>query len=144
MTKVAPAAVLQRLAAIPLFERCDRRQLARIANLGTAITVPDSTPLVTEDRPARQLIVLTAGRARCSLDQCYVGELGPGALIGATSALYGGSSPLTVVAQGPAEVIVYDTREVLALLEVSDTVATQILVGNQCMAAPERQLVLIA
>ncbi len=144
MTKVAPNAVLHRLAAIPLFERCDRRQLAQIANLGTAVTVLDGTTLVTEDQPARQFIVLTAGRARCSLGQCQVGELGVGALIGAASAIYGGPSPLTVVAQGRAEVIVYDTREVLALLEVSDAVATQLLLGNQCKAAPERQLALIA
>ena len=103
MTKVAPDAVLHRLAAIPLFERCDRRQLARIANLGTASPVCDGTTLVTENRPARQFIVLMAGRARCSLEQCHVGELGAGALIGAASAIYGGPSPLTVVAQGRAE-----------------------------------------
>jgi CRP-like cAMP-binding protein len=144
MTKVAPNAVLHRLAEIPLFERCDRRQLAQIANLGTAVTVRDGTELVTEHQPARQFIVLTAGRARCTLDQCQVGELGVGALIGAASAIYGGPSPLTVVTQGPAELIVYDTREVLALMEVSDAVAAQMLSGNQGRAAPERQLALIA
>ena len=136
MTKVAPDAVLHRLAAIPLFERCDRRQLARIANLGTGIVVADGTALVTEDRPARQFIVLVAGRAQCSLDQCRVGDLGAGALIGAASAIYGGPSPVTVVAQGPAEIMVYDTPEVLALLEVSDAVAAQILRGTSARLHP--------
>ena len=144
MTKVAPDAVLHRLAAIPLFERCDRRQLAQIANLGTGITAGDGTALVVEDRPARQLIVLVAGRARCSLERCHVGDLGPGAVIGAASAIYGGPSPLTVVTQGRAELLVYDTAEVLRLLQVSGTVAAQLLLGNQCIALPERRLALIA
>jgi hypothetical protein len=144
MRKVAPDAVLHRLAAIPLFERCDRRQLAQIANLGTAITVVDGTSLVSEGRAARQFIVLTAGRARCSLDQCHVGELGVGALIGASSAIWGGPSPLTVMAQGPAELLVYDSQEVLALLDISEVVASQMLSGTQCVAPPDRQLALIA
>lgn len=144
MTKVAPDVILHRLAAIPLFERCDRRQLAEIGNLGTSIVVADGTALVTEDRLARQFIVLVAGRARCSLDQCWVGDLSPGALIGAASAIYGGPSPVTVVAQGRAEVLVYETQEVLALLEVSETVAAQLLLGNQCIAPPDRRLALIA
>ena len=144
MTKVAPDAVLHRLAAIPLFENCDRRQLAEIANLGTGIAVCDGTPLVTEDRLARQFIVLVAGRARCSLERCHIGNLGAGALIGAASAIYGGPSPVTVTTQGPAELLVYDTVEVLRLLQVSGAVAAQLLAGNQCVAPPERQLALIA
>ncbi len=144
MSKVAPEAVLHQLAAIPLFERCDRRQLARIANLGTAIAVSDGTAMVTEGRPSRQLIVLRAGHARCWLDQCQVGQVGPGALIGAASAIWGGPSPLTVVAQGWADLIVYDPRELPALMDASDVVSAQILVGSQCIAPPERQLALIA
>lgn len=127
MPRGVPRSVIEMLRAVPLLSACTSRELPEIANLGANVEVPDGRTLTEQGRPGREFFLLVDGKARCLVDGGQVAQFGPGDFFGEMALLERGPRQATVVADGPAQVLVLDGREFDALLEASPSIARKLL-----------------
>jgi CRP/FNR family cyclic AMP-dependent transcriptional regulator len=137
MTKAMSGAVVDALAGVSLFSGCSRRELEKIARLGTELKVADGAALTVEGRLGREFILVMAGEASCSIDGVEIARFGPGDSFGELSLLDGGPRTATVVADGEATILVLDQREFGELLDASPSIARKLLVE---LAARQRSV----
>lgn len=121
-------AKVERLASLPLFADAGRRQLERIAELCTEVSVPEGQVLCREGGPGHEFFVLEEGTAVASVRDREVATFGAGDFFGEL-ALLDGSGPrtATVTARTPARVLVLTAPEFRELLESEPFVAVRLL-----------------
>jgi CRP-like cAMP-binding protein len=122
-----PLSVIEQLAVIPLFAHCSHDELAGVASLGAVVARPAGTNLVGQDRPGAEFVVLLRGHARCVVDDTPVRRFGPGDFFGELALIDGGVRTATVVTETDVEVLVLDRREFDEMLDVSPSVAQNML-----------------
>lgn len=127
MPRGVPKAVIEMLGAVPLLSACSTRELREVANLGTQLPVDDGRVLTEQGKPGREFFLLTSGKARCLVDGVEVAHFGPGDFFGEMALLERGPRQATVVADGPAEVLVLDGREFDRLLDTAPSIARKLL-----------------
>lgn len=96
------------LARVPLFERCSKRELRRLARESHLEQVDAGQALVTTGSPPRQLYVILAGTAVVRRDGRTVGRLGLGEVVGELGVLCDAPRNADVVAETPLEVLGLD------------------------------------
>jgi CRP-like cAMP-binding protein len=119
--------VLDKLKAVPLLSGCNGKELRQIANLGVRLTVRDGTAMTRQGKPGREFFLLIDGAPRCTVDGNLVATFGPGDFFGEMALLDRGPRHATVVAQGPAEVLVLYGNEFDDLMEASPSIARKLL-----------------
>lgn len=129
MGRGIPKAVIDMLAAVPLLSACSKKELSQIARLGTEITARDGEVLTKQGRPGREFFLIVDGRARCLVDGAAVASLGPGDYFGEMALLDGGPRHATVIAEGPMDVLVLETREFWGLLDAAPSITRKLLVA---------------
>jgi CRP-like cAMP-binding protein len=129
MGRGVPKAVIDMLAAVPLLSACSRKELRQIAGLGTAIKVRDGEVLTEQGRSAREFFLVVDGTARCLVDGTVVASLGPGDYFGEMALLDRGPRHATVIAEGPMDVLVLESREFWGLLDAAPSIAKKLLVA---------------
>jgi CRP-like cAMP-binding protein len=105
------------LKKVPLFERCSRRQLARLAARVRVETVDAGHVLFRAGAPATNLYLIVAGAAVVERDGRRVARLGPGDVVGELGVILGGTRNATVSAETPIEWIVLDRASLRAALD---------------------------
>lgn len=111
-----PRAVLEMLAAVPLFSRCDQHELMSLASMGVEMRVLPGRVLDRPgQRPVRSSFILS-GLARREVDGRTVATLGPGDFFGEVPFVHDGTGGATVVAETAMELLVVDTGEFAGLL----------------------------
>lgn len=105
------------LKKVPLFERCSRRQLARLASRVRVETVDAGHVLFRVGAPATNLYLIVAGAAVVERDGRDVARLGPGDVVGELGVILGGTRNATVSAETPIEWIVLDRASFRAALD---------------------------
>jgi CRP-like cAMP-binding protein len=128
MRKHAPAEVIERLSAIPLFDGCGGRDLEDVARLGALVQRAGGTDLMHQGWTGSEFFVLMDGRARCVVDGHEVQRFGPGDFFGELALLDGAPRAATVVTDGDAQVLVLDRREFCRLLDITPVIARNMLV----------------
>ncbi len=73
---------MDRLAAIPLFSRADRKALEHLAAAAEEIDVPSGHVLIREGRTHSELFILSSGAASVTIDGNEVAALQPGSVFG--------------------------------------------------------------
>jgi CRP/FNR family cyclic AMP-dependent transcriptional regulator len=134
---MSKTSVTDHLAAVPLFNACSKKELARVAKAATEMSFPDGTVLMTQDESAREAFILTEGTVVVKRNGRKVAELGSGAFLGEMGLLDRGPRTATVVAQGPVEALVLGPREFTALLDDVPTLSHKLL---RALAARVREL----
>ncbi len=122
-----PAHVIQGLTAVPLFAGLSQRELRTVAGLGTAIGVKDGDVLTKEGSPGSEAFLIMSGKATCTRGGKRLRTLGAGDFVGEMSLLDGAPRSATVVAGSDMEVIVFNRREFVALIQTSPRVAMKLL-----------------
>lgn len=107
---------LSRLQDVPLFRRCDRREIETIGRLGDLLAVEEGQVLIEEGRAGNEAFVIIDGSVSVSRDGVVVTTLGPGDVVGEVAALDRGRRTATVTAITPVEVLVFDPRSFASLL----------------------------
>lgn len=107
---------LSRLQDVPLFRRCDRREIETIGRLGDLLKVEEGRVLIQEGRSDNEALVIVEGSVSVSRDGVVVATLGPGDVVGEVAALDRGRRTATVTAITPVEVLVFDPRSFASLL----------------------------
>jgi CRP-like cAMP-binding protein len=128
MGRGVPKEAIDWLAAVPLLSGCSKKELAQIVDLGTVVTVPDRELLTEQGQPGREFFMVLEGRARCLVDEVTAAEFGPGDYFGEMALLDHGPRHATVVAEGPMDVLVLESREFWALLERAPSISKKLLV----------------
>lgn len=99
-------AKIELLKRVPLFERCSKNELARIAALADELDLPSARNLTREGEGGWEFIVLVEGEADVVSKGRKLNELGPGDFVGEISLVTGRPRTATVRTRGPARILV--------------------------------------
>jgi CRP-like cAMP-binding protein len=117
--RLAVAAQVDHLAALPLFERCSKRELRHLTASTRVDLLEADQALITQGQPSREAYVVVAGHAVVRRDGRKVAEVGPGDIVGELGLLLHRDHAATVTATTPIEVLVLPQQ---ALREAVDEV----------------------
>jgi len=128
MAARASATVTESLGKVPLFSGCSRRELAKLAHLGTTVHVAQGATLTREDKPGREFVLLMIGEAHCTIKGRRVAKYGPGDFFGELSLLDAGPRTATIKMDSAGELLVLDQAEFFQLLDVTPSIVKKLLV----------------
>ena len=118
---------LDRLATIPLFRACSRKELQKIARATVETDVEPGGTLTEQGAAGRECFVIVEGTASVKRNGRKVATLGPGDYVGELSLLDHGPRTATVVAESPMRVLVLGPREFSGVLDDVPTLAHKML-----------------
>lgn len=95
---MAQADVIARLANVPLFTGCSKRELALIARSAKEVAHREGTVIAREGEPGVGLFVILDGRCEVTVGGRRKATLGPGDFFGEIALLDGGPRTATVTA----------------------------------------------
>ncbi len=127
MSARVPAAALDLLGAVPLFAGCNRRELQKIARLGTTVSAVPGTRLTVQGRAGSEFVLVLDGEAACLIDGVEVAQYGPGDYFGELALLDGGTRTASVVAETAMELLVLDRGEFYQMLDSSPSILRKLL-----------------
>jgi CRP-like cAMP-binding protein len=96
------------LARVPLFARCSKRQLRRLADESHVEQIDPGDKLVTQGSPSGQLYVVLAGTASVERNGTEVGRVTTGDVVGELGLLFDEPRNADVVASSALEVLGLD------------------------------------
>ena len=125
MIRMTPT--LERLSQLPLFARCDRRELASVASRTTTVRARRGEILMREGATAREVFVIVEGSARVVRDGDPIATLGPGDICGELAVLDHVPRTATVVAESDLVVEASTGQEFTELLHEIPSLSTELL-----------------
>jgi ATP-binding cassette subfamily B protein len=120
-------AKLERIARVPLFSRCSKRELGQIGTLADEVELPEGTVAVREGRYGQEFFVLVSGTAKVTKKGKTVAKLGPGDWFGEIALLHNAPRNATVTATSPIVALVVSQRDFTSLLATSPQIQSKIL-----------------
>ena len=120
-------AKLERIAAVPLFARCSKRELSQIGTLADEVDLPAGTVVVREGGFGQEFFVLVSGKAEVSRKGKVVAKLGPGDWFGEIALLHNAPRNATVTATSPIVALVVSHRDFTSLLSTAPQIQSKIL-----------------
>src|SRR5207248_1550843 len=99
---------LARLAEVPMFQACSKRDLTIIGRRAEPLTFEPGQVLVREGTRGREVFVLVDGKATVTRGGVDVAELGPGDYFGELAVLDPGPRDATVAATTRGEAVIID------------------------------------
>ncbi|MGH2953278.1 MAG: cyclic nucleotide-binding domain-containing protein [Solirubrobacterales bacterium] len=118
---------LKRLAKVPLFGACSKRDLERIASLADEIDVPAGRVLIRQGDPGRECFVIMSGKAKVSIRGKRTRMLGPGDCFGELALLDRAPRSATVTAESDSHLLVLGSRDFSALIDSVPAVGRKVL-----------------
>jgi CRP/FNR family transcriptional regulator, cyclic AMP receptor protein len=115
------------LARIPLFERCSRRQLARIASITREVPLPAATPVVKTGERGSDFFVVVDGEADVRTGARKLATLRAGSFFGEIALVTGSPRTATVTTGTPMRALVITSRDFQKLLQDSPELQMKIL-----------------
>jgi CRP-like cAMP-binding protein len=125
--RIKSDAKMQLLQSIPLFSKCNSRQLRRIAALTVALEVPKGDVLCREGEIGNEFFVIVDGEASVKVRGRQRAVIGPGGFCGELAILDGGPRVASVTTTVPSRVLVLSRREFEDLLAMSPEIAVSML-----------------
>lgn len=122
-----PLDVLDRLAAVPVFSGCSRKELEAIAGLGTPVEVEAGHVFTRQGVRGFEFFVVLEGAARCEIDGREVAQLGEGEVFGEMGQIDKQPATATVTARTPMRVLVLGSQEFGGMLAKAPSTADKLL-----------------
>jgi CRP-like cAMP-binding protein len=120
---------VEHLARVPLFSRCSKEELKRLAQRTTDMKVDAGQVLIRERQGSYEFFVVVDGKADVSRGGRKVAQLGPGDFFGELGLLDRDLRDATVIARTAMEVIVLSQGEFEAALEEAPRMTRKLLAG---------------
>jgi CRP/FNR family cyclic AMP-dependent transcriptional regulator len=120
---------VERLARIPLFNRCSDKELERLARHTTRICIDANRILTREGGGAYEFFVILDGWAAVSRDGQVVAKLGPGDFFGELGLLDPAARDATVTSISEMEIVVLSQWDFEAALQEAPAMARQVMAG---------------
>ena len=118
---------LKRLAQVPLFADCSKKQLQQVAAVLVEVSVSAGRVLVREGEPGHESFVIIDGTATVTRNGETIATLGSGDVVGELAPLTGGPRTATVVAETELQLLVIGQREFAVLLDDVPGLAVRVL-----------------
>ena len=120
-----PDPKVDRLAQVPLFARCSKRDLEFLASRVDEVSLKPGQTLLREGQPTDSFFILISGKVEVVRSGKPAVRLGPGEFVGEIGMLDRGPATATVMADGPVDAMV------LSHTQFSDAIK-----GNPSLALP--------
>jgi CRP-like cAMP-binding protein len=108
---------IELLKRVPLFARCNKKQLSAIARLADVLDVPTGKTLIREGAPGGEFMVIVEGAAEVKRNGRKINTLGPGDVMGEIALVAGGPRSATVTTTQDTSFLVIGARQFWELLE---------------------------
>ena len=120
-------AKVESLKNVPLFSRCNKKQLTAIANVADLIDLPAGKELIREGALGREFMVIVEGAGEVRRKGRKIATIGPGDFIGEMALISGGPRNATVRTTLDTSLLVLTTQQFWALLEQVPEIQTSVL-----------------
>ena len=117
----------ERLSRVPLFSRCDQRDLRIVARHAETLEIGTGQDVVRQGEPGDALFVILSGSARVERDGHEVSELQAGSYFGELALLDPATRAATVRAVTETEVAVLNVRMLRVLLREIPLLAAEMM-----------------
>jgi CRP/FNR family cyclic AMP-dependent transcriptional regulator len=118
---------VEAIAHVPLFSRCSKSELARIAQLADEVDLPAGKSLTKEGATGREFFVLLEGTADVSRDAGPLASLGPGDFFGEIALVTDVPRTATVTTTSPVLALVITDRAFRELLREQPEIQGKVL-----------------
>jgi CRP-like cAMP-binding protein len=118
---------VEAIAKVPLFSRCSRGELSRIAKLADEVDLPADRILIKEGTRGREFFVILEGTVDVRRDTRLLLPLGPGDFFGEIALVADTPRTATVTTVTPVRALVVGAREFRQLLRTSPAIQMKIL-----------------
>ena len=134
---LARTATAQLLAAVPLFSRCSKRDLAAVATVSHEVELPAGHTLIHEDAPvAYSFFVLIEGGAEVRRQNRLVGTLEPGDFFGELALILDRPRTATVTLTAPSRLLSISAHNFQPLLSRSPEIQFKLIEALADRLAP--------
>lgn len=120
-------AKVERLARVPLFEHCSKRELGLIASLADEVDLAEGKTLVREGAFGHEFFVLVDGAAEVRKRKRKVATLGAGDFFGEIALISKILRTATVTTTGPVRALVITSRDFRTLLDTVPQIQAKVL-----------------
>ncbi len=120
-------AKLDLLRRVPLFERCTKGELQKIAGASDELDVPAGKTLTREGRTGYEFLVLVEGAAEVRRKNRVVNRLRSGDFLGEIALITGTPRTATVTTTAPSRVLVVTARDFRRLLRETPSMQMKVL-----------------
>ena len=120
-------AKVDRLARVPLFEHCSKRELGLIASLADEVDIAPGRPLVREGGLGLEFFVLVDGEVEVERRGRKVSTLRPGDFFGEIALLSKIPRTATVTTTRPVRALVITARDFWTLLDTTPQIQAKVL-----------------
>jgi CRP/FNR family transcriptional regulator, cyclic AMP receptor protein len=118
---------LDKLAEVPLFSACSRKDLQRIAKASDEVEVKAGRVLVDQGKTGHEFFLILDGSATVRANNRKVASLGPGQYFGELSLLSREPRDASVTADTDMKLLILGQREFTGLLDSIPGLASKIL-----------------
>jgi CRP/FNR family cyclic AMP-dependent transcriptional regulator len=118
---------IEAMAKVPLFARCSKRDLARIAQLADEVDLAAGKVLTQEGTRGREFFVVLEGSAEVSKEKQHLATLGTGDFFGEIALVTDRARTATVTATEPMRALVITDRAFRELLRNSPDIQGKVL-----------------
>ena len=119
--------IADRLATVPLFAGCTKKEIAHLASGAEVVEVPAKAPVVVQDDHGEGVFVLLDGEAQVVRNGQVVARLGPGSHFGELALLDPGPRSASVVTTTPSRLAILEAGHFRAALRESPEMAERLL-----------------
>ncbi len=129
---INPAAIVQSLQHVPLFQDLENRHLGKLASRFVERHYPAGQAIVTQGQGGEGFFVLTSGKAeavrtRADGEKVVVNTFGPASFFGEMALLDAGLRTATVTALEPTDCLVLRREDFVGLLQKDGEMAVLVL-----------------
>jgi len=115
------------IKGVPLFSRCSKRDLQRIASIADEIDLPEGKVLMREGERGREFFALLEGEAEVDKDGTSINRLGPGDFFGEIALISRSPRTATVTTASPVRALVVTDQAFRRLLDESPDVQLKVM-----------------
>ncbi len=130
-------AKLELLKRVPLFERCSKSELRRIAGVADELSLPEGHALTTEGARGREFVVLVEGLAEVRRKGRRVNVLSGGDFLGEIALVADRPRTATVTTTTPARILLVTARDFRSLMREVPTIQGKVLEALASRIPPE-------
>jgi CRP/FNR family cyclic AMP-dependent transcriptional regulator len=132
-------AKIELLRRVPLFERCSKSELQRIAALADEVNLPAGRDLIREGERGQEFVVLVEGRAEVKRKGRRVRELSDGDFMGEIALVADVPRTATVTTQTPVDILLMTARDFRTLMRDVPSLQPKVMYALAMRLPPEFQ-----
>ena len=121
-----PAVKADLIRTAPLFARCSKEEIRRVAAIAEERNLATGTELIREGDDAREFFVVIEGAAEVRRHGRKVSTIGIGGFVGELAILSDTPRSATVTAATPLDVLVISRRDFLSLVGEMPSISTKV------------------